>query len=169
MLLVKQAILYSNHTYHLLVMLQQLCHELLIGHQEAVNANIVRPLMKRDTSHQNENPVTKKETKLRRSGAENESEVNQLRQLRSDNLTLNSTLDESMNKLTPFIADINLGDRSRGNQTAKPDTRLPKPVPINMHSRTPTLDFIRDAFLLDEEGDHLSDAPDASLLLGEDE
>ncbi len=56
-----------------------------------------------------------------------------------------------------------------GNQTAKPDTRLPKPVPITMHSRTPTLDFIRDAFLLDEEGDHLSDVPDASLLLGEDE
>jgi hypothetical protein len=133
------------------------------------NANIVRPLMKRDTSHQNENPVTKKETKLRRSGAENESEGNQLRQLRSDNLTLNSTWDDSMNKLTPFIADINLGDRSRSNQTSKPDTRLPKPVPITMHSRTETLDFFSNAFLLDEEGDHLSDAPDASLLLGEDE
>jgi hypothetical protein len=97
------------------------------------NANISRPMMKRDTSHQNENPATKKETKIVR------------------------RYEEDMNNLTPYIADINLGDSSK---TATAKTRI-KP---NLNRMT-TFDFISEAFF---QGDDTF-VPDLSFGLKNDD
>eukprot|EP00590_Aulacoseira_subarctica_P009541 CAMPEP_0172427414 /NCGR_PEP_ID=MMETSP1064-20121228/41930_1 /TAXON_ID=202472 /ORGANISM="Aulacoseira subarctica , Strain CCAP 1002/5" /LENGTH=931 /DNA_ID=CAMNT_0013171599 /DNA_START=43 /DNA_END=2838 /DNA_ORIENTATION=- len=106
------------------------------------NANVARPIMKRDTSHQNENPATKKETKLRRAVEEP--------------VPITSLLEDSMHTLDQYIADIRIGDTNTGRIDKQASNNVAKPNPISNHSRMTTLDFITDSFLLEEDNLHNS-------------
>jgi len=122
----------------------------------AANASIPRPMMKRDTSHQNENPTTKKETKLRR-GFEHEHTLaaNQLTDVSVERATSAAVFEEEeMNKLAPSMAEIKLG----ADDNFRASASIPKPDALTLHSRSTTIDNIIASAFLEDSSDLLPDS-----------
>jgi hypothetical protein len=143
---------------------------------EAVpSRDVLRPMMKRDTSHQAEKPDVKKGTKMRRGiGREfvdapsfttpsSSGDIAPLADSHSFDDAMNpEATDDLMHRLAPSMAEINLGSgtKAEGNAVSQKDNGLlpimaearNKPMAVSMADRATTLERLGD-LLDDDEGD----------------